>query len=82
MWKTIEAHVNPFVKFVGTNFIIMIDNAWPHSPKAVQAYLREFGVCKIDWPPKSHDLNPIEHIWDSVKNASEPEITLQPLLKS
>lgn len=33
----------PFKPFVGPNFILMLDNAWPHITEAVQAYLRE--IC-------------------------------------
>jgi hypothetical protein len=27
----------------------------------------EFGIYSIDWPPKSPDLNPIEHCWRFIK---------------
>ena len=29
--------------------------------------MRKFGVDELDWPAGSHDLIPIEHLWDELE---------------
>ena len=47
---------------------LMQDNARPHCAKETLAEFAERGVHLIFWPPASPDLNPIEMIWDDMKN--------------
>lgn len=63
----IEQHVEPFALRIGRDFVLMHDNARPHSADIVTAHLRHVGIRAIEWPAKSPDLNPIEHIWDMIK---------------
>lgn len=57
-------HVVPFALFVGEYFLSMQNNAGPYVARAVIEYLDEVDIQRLERPPRSTDLNPMEHVWD------------------
>lgn len=56
--------VRPYADAVGPGFLLMQDNARPHVAGVCQQFLQDEGIDAMDWPARSPDLNPIEHIRD------------------
>ncbi len=57
-----EPVVRPFARALGQDFVLMHDNARPHTVRVVQAYLEQEGIDVMEWQARSPDLNPIEHL--------------------
>jgi len=56
--------VRPCAGTTGPDFILVDDNARPHSAGVVQQYLEAETIDHIRWPALSPDLNPNQHAWD------------------
>jgi hypothetical protein len=77
-WGTITAesyssHVVPVIGSYtyGSGLIFMQDNAAGHKAEAIIAEMARWGIRPIYWPANSLDLNPIETVWDWIKDYVE-----------
>ena len=60
--EVLQPVVLPFVQ--QHNVVLQYDNARPHRARIVQQFLQQNNVDHLDWPARSPDLSPIEHVWD------------------
>ncbi|GBM58914.1 hypothetical protein AVEN_80714-1 [Araneus ventricosus] len=69
--EILEPYVRLFRGAVGPEFILMGDNARPHRALLVEEFLESEDIRRVDWPVRSPDHNPIEHVWDALGKAIE-----------
>ncbi|GFY25283.1 transposable element Tcb2 transposase [Trichonephila clavipes] len=57
-------YVRLFRGAMGLQFLFMDDNAPCHRTVAAKQLLESEDIERMDWPARSPDLSPIEHVWD------------------
>lgn len=85
--STLSNHLHPFMTIVHSDGLGLFqqDNATAHTSKIAAEWLQEHSsdFKQLRWPPKSPDMNIIEHIWDAlqrdVQKRSPPPRTLSEL---
>ncbi|UYV64989.1 hypothetical protein LAZ67_3002663 [Cordylochernes scorpioides] len=64
--EILAAYLMPQALEMGENFLLMDDNARPHRAGVVDTFLQNHTIARMNWPARSPDLNPVEHVLDNI----------------
>ena len=67
--EIMDVYVRPYAGAIGPQFIQMDDNARPHRARMGEDYLQQETIVRMDWPTRSPDRKPIEHVWNMLQVA-------------
>ena len=60
--EVVQNHILTFAHEIGPDFVLMQDGARAHTSMVTTRFLEDSGIQVMDWPPRSPDLNCIEHL--------------------
>ncbi|GBM65998.1 hypothetical protein AVEN_152202-1 [Araneus ventricosus] len=63
----LDAYMRHYAGAIGDDFLLQDDNARSHRARIMDDYLQQETIQRIEWPARSLDLNPIEHVWDALE---------------
>ena len=64
--EILRPHVLPFLQRHGRQTVFQQDNARPHTARQTTLLLQQNNVNILDWPARSPDMSPIEHLWEEL----------------
>ena len=71
----LEEKLNQFMDLLGCT-VFQQDNAPCHTAKIAKQWFQQHNINILEWPSSSPDLNPIENLWQQVKQKlSKQKIT-------
>ncbi|KFM71821.1 Transposable element Tc1 transposase, partial [Stegodyphus mimosarum] len=62
----LDSYVRPYAGPIGDPFLLQDDNARPHRLRIVDDYFQQETIMPLEWPARFPDLNPMEHVWDTL----------------
>ncbi|GFT60608.1 DDE_3 domain-containing protein [Trichonephila clavipes] len=67
--EVLESYVSLFRGACGPEFILMDNNVRPHRALMIDEFLESEDIRCMDFPARSLNINPREHVWDALRSA-------------